>query len=286
MLGNNIETFLAIVSTGSLSKAAEMLNITQSAVSLRLKRLENDLGSTLFDRARGGKIVTLTTSGENFLPTAEKILSMLQHFSQKSSFAGLLRIGAVDSAHAYLLHNLYQALMKQAPPVQLILETHQSWQLSERLERRELDVGFALSARYNPNLKVEPIFKEHFYVMRLFRNDKRSIIEHRELDPNEELRIQWGEEYMMWHDKLWNPHIASAVKLDTMALISALMIRPEQWAIVPESVRKKNSEAYIFQELDFPPPPRICYKITHWHPRLGAIEGLRILDDLLDSLCL
>ncbi len=283
MLGSSIETFLAIVSAGSLSNAAEMLNITQSAVSLRLKNLEGELGTILFDRARGEKNVTLTPAGKAFLPSAEQIRCLIQQSSPKTAYSGLLRIGAVDSVHAFLLPPLYHSLLSCRPSLQLALETHQSWQLSERLERRELDVGFALSARYNPHLKVEPLFQERFFVMRLFRDDNRTTIGHNELDPDEELRIHWGEEYMMWHDKLWNPHIPSAVHLDTLTLICALMVRPEQWAIVPESAMKKNSNAYLFQELDLAPPPRICYKITHWHPRLGALEGLRILEGVLDS---
>ena len=60
MLIREIETFLAVVAAGSINKATRLLNITQSSVSQRLKKLEEDVGSVLIDRRKGGWLTTIT----------------------------------------------------------------------------------------------------------------------------------------------------------------------------------------------------------------------------------
>lgn len=66
MLNREIETFLAVVAAGSVNKAARLLNITQSSVSQRLKKLEEDVGSVLIDRRKGGRSIQLTHAGESW----------------------------------------------------------------------------------------------------------------------------------------------------------------------------------------------------------------------------
>ena len=67
MLNREIETFLAVVAAGSVNKAARLLNITQSSVSQRLKKLEEDVGSVLIDRRKGGWLTTITLPHERQL---------------------------------------------------------------------------------------------------------------------------------------------------------------------------------------------------------------------------
>lgn len=69
---NAIETFLAIQRTGSFHAAAAHLNITQTAVSARIKSLESTLGLSLFERGPGG--TRLSAAGQQFKPYAEQIL--------------------------------------------------------------------------------------------------------------------------------------------------------------------------------------------------------------------
>ena len=66
-----LRTFIAVSKTGGFHSAAERLNITQAAVSARIKTLEDQLGRSVFDRGRNG--AALTTAGREFLPYAESI---------------------------------------------------------------------------------------------------------------------------------------------------------------------------------------------------------------------
>lgn len=68
----DIQTFLAIVSSPSLSKAAESLYISQPALSHRLGALEKELGTELIARQKGVRSIELTDAGMRFIPIAKK----------------------------------------------------------------------------------------------------------------------------------------------------------------------------------------------------------------------
>ena len=108
MLNREIETFLAVVAAGSVNKAARLLNITQSSVSQRLKKLEEDVGSVLIDRRKGGRSIQLTHAGESFFLVAENMQTMLQRLSETPSTGGSLKIGCVDSVNIFLLERHVQ----------------------------------------------------------------------------------------------------------------------------------------------------------------------------------
>lgn len=89
-----LRSFVAVADAGGVTRAASVLNLTQSAVSMQLKRLEENLGQTLLDRS--GRTIGLTTAGEQLVSYARKILAMNDEvYSQMtdSAFEGTLVLG-------------------------------------------------------------------------------------------------------------------------------------------------------------------------------------------------
>ena len=70
-----LSTFVAAADSANFTEAANAIGLTQSAVSMQIKRLEEIVGATLFERTSRG--VKLTTSGERLLPNAHRIVSLL-----------------------------------------------------------------------------------------------------------------------------------------------------------------------------------------------------------------
>ena len=108
----NITAFLAIVHTGTISKAAQELYLTQSAVSHRLKSLEDEINAQLIIRFQGRQGIKLTAKGEEFIPIAERWLSLLQdthRLSETNNERRYLSIASVDSLNVYLFPPLYRA---------------------------------------------------------------------------------------------------------------------------------------------------------------------------------
>ena len=158
---DDIQVFLAVVSNQSLTKAAEILHLSQSSVSHRLKNLEQELDLILVERGKGLKTITLTPAGEDFILVAEKwIQLLLETQSLKSRTRLSLSIGAVDSVNTYLLPNLYHQIICQRPTMRLHIYTQNSTELYDLIEQRRIDIALVLHERIIKNIEVSPFFAE------------------------------------------------------------------------------------------------------------------------------
>lgn len=103
-------TFLTIVSTNSVSRAAEQLYVSQSSVSKRLQQLETELGVSLIVRKKGTRGIELTPAGLSFLPMAEQIIELCQQSVDMNSDHGRTRlsIACIDSLNASVLAPVYR----------------------------------------------------------------------------------------------------------------------------------------------------------------------------------
>ena len=149
-----LEFFVMVVEQGSFSKAAERVYRTQPAVSIAVRRLEEQIGAPLFDRSQ--KTPTLTDAGQLLYDYAKRILALREQAQNvvselRSLERGRVRIGANESTSLYLLPHLILEYRANHPNVKLEIYRH----VSERLPREVLDrnVDFAL-------LAFEPIDRE------------------------------------------------------------------------------------------------------------------------------
>ena len=289
MYGRGIEAFLAVASCHSLSGAAELLHITQSAVSHRLRQLEETLGMILVDRQKGLRRSELTQAGESLVPIAER-WRQLWHETQhiRSSISTLeLRVCSVDSVSNYLLPPLYKALIANSPPVHLRIYTTHSIEAYGKVERREVDVAFALQEQRHQHVKVVPFCREPMLIVRPRRGKSvPRMVRAQDLDPYHELFFNWGPSHQLWHDRTWDSLRTAKIELDRVTLIHALMEDPRHWALVPSSVADYflNGQRLIVQHLGPPPPDRITFMITHRFPRIGARPAIEILETLARKL--
>ena len=289
---STIDTFLTVSRTRNVRQAAEQLNLSQSAVSKRLKLLEQEIGVSLFTRVKGNKTFCLTSEGEGFVDVAERWLSVWRE-TQSFQYRGAnlsLAIGTLDSLNYALLPRLYQALSRHQPRLNLKVMTSHSRDLYDAVDRREVDVAFTLLRREHPNIVVEKCFSEPMVGLRMVEagitSDGEELIHPNELDPNDELYVYWGPSCQMWHDQWWAPVCPGRILLDTAQLIFSFFYHPRQWAIVPLSVAHKaqRSGAYRIFRFTEGQPDRVCYKITHRYMQSGTMDSLKIMDRYLIEL--
>ncbi|TAG35860.1 MAG: LysR family transcriptional regulator [Polaromonas sp.] len=140
-----VEAFYWVASLKSISRAAEKLHLTQSAMSSRISTLEDELGVLLLDR--GDKQFRLTTAGARFLVYADKLLALQREVKREmgsaQQMAVSMRIGAIESVlHSWLIPWL-EKLRADHPGLELELTVETTPILMELVTRGALDVVFA-----------------------------------------------------------------------------------------------------------------------------------------------
>jgi DNA-binding transcriptional LysR family regulator len=136
--------FVAVAETGNFHRAAERLNMSQPPLTVAIRKLEEGLGSPLFERGPRG--VTLTSAGRASLDFARATLAQAQSFRDAvrdgaSGERGRLKVGFVGSATFELLPRIIPEYRRRFPAVELVLEEATSTEIVRDLELSALDVG-------------------------------------------------------------------------------------------------------------------------------------------------
>lgn len=286
---SEIDTFLAIVETGSLTKAAEMQFMSQSTVSHQLKNLEDELGITLIRRQKGQRDIVLTKEGEKFIPLAQRWMALWKdmHMMQKST-PSAISIGCPRNLLTYVLPSLIKELQDMSG-IHLKINAMRSSEVYDMVEKREIDIGFAFEQpQKQSSVNSEPMFSEKMYLMRIKRTNVTCFeINPRFLDPEYEVYFPWFQEYVIWHDACWEESNGHPMEINSSALIPIMLKDPKRWMIAPLSIAinmKKDLPLEIVK-LTAPPPNRTCYKLTHKNPRLVNTPALEKISDIIDEFC-
>jgi len=146
-----IETFLAVASSGGFHKAALALRVSQPAVSARIHLLEESLGAELFVRSRAG--IALSPAGKALRPHAEGLLRMIAEARQavheeKSEAAGVLSIAAGLSISTYLLPDVLKRYQALQPRVMVSVRSGNSMQVLKMVLDGDVDLGLARSLNH------------------------------------------------------------------------------------------------------------------------------------------
>lgn len=285
-----MEAFLAIAKTRNLTKAAELLHLSQSTVSHRLQALERSVGATLVERGKGRPNVELTAFGGSFVAIAER-WNLLNREIAVMKTDGLrlrLAVGVVDSLNLYVLPPLYRLIMRQFPGLSLKILTRHTVESYDGIERRELDLAFVNTEKVSVNVLVEPLCADEMLLVRPAgaAESAAAAVSPLTLDAKHELYFNWGPAYQLWRERWWDGNIPARLQVDAAALIFFLMQDNRQWAIVPRSIVNAFARPgrHVVQPLTEPPPARICYRLRHKHQEPGQAAVLAEIDQLAKRL--
>ena len=158
----SLRYFRQIARVGSMSGAARDLGLTQPSLSTSMRRLEEDLGATLFVRHRGG--VTLTESGAALMRHTDEVFIALERASLavhglERELIGALVIGCSD-AHGHFLPRLYPDLLQGAPQLEVSLRNEPSEVIQAEVLERRIHFGVVVNPTPHPDLVMVPIFRD------------------------------------------------------------------------------------------------------------------------------
>ncbi|MBB5999458.1 LysR family transcriptional regulator [Streptomonospora salina] len=165
-----LEYFLAVAETRHFTRAAEVAHVAQPSLSRQIRNLEEELGASLFSRARGN--ITLTPAGEALLPLAQRIVADMETARHEvQELAGMrrgrLRLGATPSLCAGLLAEALAGFHDRFPGVHLQVEESGSRDLIRALGRGELDLALIILPLQSsdPAFATTPILRENLVVV-------------------------------------------------------------------------------------------------------------------------
>jgi len=164
----HIRAFVAVAMHRSLTRAAESLFVTQSALSLTIQHLEDDLGVALFDRST--RRLDLTQAGREFLPSAERLLqdfdsSIRAMRALGKRERGKVGVAAVPSVMALLLPEAVAAYIDAYPNIDIYLREDNSETVQQRIINGDVDFGICSPWEHDPELVFEPLFEDSFGVV-------------------------------------------------------------------------------------------------------------------------
>lgn len=167
VLTAQVEGFLEIARQRNLSRAAEQLHLTQPALTARLRALEEELGSPLFERSRRG--MRLTEAGRAFLPFAERAVESLQAgrsvvAEHVRGLTGQLTIGTAPAVGAYVLPGLLARFVQAFPGVRLVVRTGHSEDIVEAVASGELDIGLVREL-HHPGVTVRLLYEDELVLV-------------------------------------------------------------------------------------------------------------------------
>ena len=158
-----LEYFVTACQQGSLVRTAELLHVSQPAVSLALKELERECGFALFYREK--KALRLTREGSTLLEHARLLVQQYHQLNREvrdiANSQSLLRIGIGPMSSGVVFPPLYSGFTKKYPDVRVELTEDRTTALAAALERNELDVILvALNADIQARFETVPLYKQ------------------------------------------------------------------------------------------------------------------------------
>lgn len=289
---DHLKAFHKVAATGSFTKAARELFLTQSAVSQQISALENEIGGKLFDRS--GRKILLTGEGEVLLSYAERLFDL--HEEIETLFGGLrtlrkgkVAVGATAVIGTYFMPTVNSTYHRQYPGIEIDLRMGNSEQVLRMILDREVDMGIAGLIKKDPALHNVFLHRERLMFVCSPRNPlaSRESVSIREL---ERIPFIWREKgtqtlelVQRWfREKAGGDYPRQGLSLANMEAAKRVVEEGYGVTIVPETASRREIEAGLLTRLDVVEfDVTVDYGLFY---RRGRIFN-RVAESFLESLC-
>lgn len=187
---NVARTFLEVVKTGSFVNAAANLNLTQTAVSARIRVLEEQLDRKVFIRNKAG--ARLTPAGDQFFRFATSLVQIWNRARRSVALAPgretVISIGAELSQWNPLMRHWLVWMRRECPEIAISAYIDSAERLMEQVQEGSLDMAIMYAAPVRPGIVAELLFEERLVLVRTTAAD-------RELGPEDHVQVDWGEDF-------------------------------------------------------------------------------------------
>ena len=170
--------FDAVARAGHFGRAAAICSISQPAISVQIKEMEQTLGIALFER--GARVVRLTAAGEDLILRVRSILGAVEELSDVARASGgqalaRLRLGIIPTIAPYLLPAIMGALGAQHPNLDLHVRETLTPKLLNELSDGKIDAAIVALPTSEPSLQETPLFDEDFVLVRPAQDEGKPV---------------------------------------------------------------------------------------------------------------
>ena len=275
-----IKTFLEVAATGSFVSASDRLFVTQSAISLRVKRLEDSLGRPLFIRSKAG--AEMTAAGREFERYALSLIKIWEEARQQvaipDGFSKNLTIGAQYSLWPRLGFRWIDALRDAMPDLSIRAELGMPDRLTRFLIEGTVQVGLMYNPQLRPGLAVEKILEEELVLVASWPDPTMDI-------QGRYLFIDWGPEFVHAHSLHMPEYTNPGLTFALGAMAAEFLIRRQFAAYLPARYVKRYIDSKQLHLI--PDAPRFPYPVwAIWREDLDdevASVAVRTLGDVKAS---
>lgn len=239
----HVRAFLKVAELESFTRAAAELHVSQSALTVQVKQLEEELGVLLFDRNKRG--VTITAAGRDLLGALERLVldaeSIVGYARDITAVrTGKIAIAALPSIAADLLPRAMRTFLRVQPDVLITVHDVVADRVCELVASRAVDFGLGTASRQGRDIRATPLYEDHLAVFVPVAHPlaKRAEVSLKELAncelilPNRESSVR-----RMAEGAIARLRITAAVRYETNFMPTALAMvrRGLGVAILPES---------------------------------------------------
>jgi LysR family transcriptional regulator, flagellar master operon regulator len=230
-----IKTFIEVAEAGSFVSAADKLFVTQSAVSLRVQRLESQLGRPLFTRSSTG--AELTAAGREFEGFAQALLRNWRQACQQvaipEGYSRSLTIGAQVSLWPRMGFRWIDGLRRALPDLSLKAELGLPDSLTRSMTEGVMQISLTYRRSMRPGLSVEKLLEDELVLVAPFETHRVEEIKGRYAF------VDWGPDFLQFHDRHLGNLTNPGLTLDIGSLASRFVLDRDYAAYLPARYVKR-----------------------------------------------
>jgi DNA-binding transcriptional LysR family regulator len=240
MLGpRDLRFFMEVSRTLNVTRASERLGMSQPAISHFLKRLENEIGASLFERSKTG--LTLTPAGRKLQESARELLGEWDRLlgavrEDEGRLSGLYRIGCHPAVGAYTLPGLVKDLQAKHPAIEFHFRHGLSRHVAEDVISHRLDLGIVVNPPAHPDLVIRELCTDEITLWAKKGVKKGPLI----CDP-ELAQVQWISKELSRKEKPFTRRIESS----SLEVIAKLTDAGCGIGVLPERVVKALTTSVV-----------------------------------------
>lgn len=219
---DQLKAFYTLSQTKNFTKAAEILHLVQSTVTMRIKQLEETVGKPLFIRDK--RSVEITQAGLALLPYAERILKLsqegLHEVAALEPYEDRLSIGSLDSIWSFILEPILKEYHLRYPRIAVRTKTGHSADVISYLLDQVIHIGIVYIPPTLPNFEVIPIYEDEIVLVGAPDHPitQRGSVHINELASLPLLFVNWGPPFHEWILQAFPPGYVPKLQVDKAML--------------------------------------------------------------------